>query len=212
MQPFTELLFRSVHNIRIERLWVDFTAGVGSKWKTFFEDLEGMGWLNADNPSHIWLIHFLFLDALNADIQLWADTWNNHKMSLSGERNKSPREMKMLSLAQQGPRGFEEHLSVEEIHEYGVDWESLDNQALRSHNSERSTSDIMPGNPFVSYEPEHHPHVEIDEVRNPLSPAQTEVFLARFTAIPYALRSSKDMNDRKHLFYQSLRIAIEVAQ
>ncbi|KAG1856404.1 hypothetical protein DFJ58DRAFT_659478, partial [Suillus subalutaceus] len=30
----------SVHNIRIERLWVDFTQGIGSKWKSFFQDLE----------------------------------------------------------------------------------------------------------------------------------------------------------------------------
>ncbi|KAJ7784843.1 hypothetical protein DFH07DRAFT_714418, partial [Mycena maculata] len=30
----------SVHNIRIERLWVDFTRGVGKKWHRFFHELE----------------------------------------------------------------------------------------------------------------------------------------------------------------------------
>ena len=60
--------FRSVHNIRIERLWFDFTAGIGSKWKMFFQELEYQAELDVDLPSHIWLIHYLFLDSLNQDI------------------------------------------------------------------------------------------------------------------------------------------------
>ncbi|KAJ7605090.1 hypothetical protein FB45DRAFT_706677, partial [Roridomyces roridus] len=35
-----ERLVRSVHNIRIERLWVDFTRGIASKWVDFFFELE----------------------------------------------------------------------------------------------------------------------------------------------------------------------------
>ncbi|KAH9918454.1 uncharacterized protein B0H18DRAFT_912789, partial [Fomitopsis serialis] len=33
-------LSRSVHNTRVERLWYDFTRGVGQKWKNFFLQLE----------------------------------------------------------------------------------------------------------------------------------------------------------------------------
>ncbi|KAJ7749764.1 hypothetical protein B0H14DRAFT_2191504, partial [Mycena olivaceomarginata] len=35
----------SVHNIRIERLWVDWTNGVGRKWVNFFYELEVSGGL-----------------------------------------------------------------------------------------------------------------------------------------------------------------------
>ncbi|KAH9831803.1 uncharacterized protein C8Q71DRAFT_714853, partial [Rhodofomes roseus] len=34
------LCLRSVHNTRVERLWYDFTRGVGQKWKNFFLELE----------------------------------------------------------------------------------------------------------------------------------------------------------------------------
>ncbi len=62
---------RSVHNIHIERLWVDVTKGFGSKWKVFFWMLESNHGLDVDKDAHIWLLHFLFLHYINAD----ADTW-----------------------------------------------------------------------------------------------------------------------------------------
>ena len=51
---------RSVHNIRIEWLWVNVTSGFGRKWKTFFQDLELHDGLNPDSDAHIWLLHHLF--------------------------------------------------------------------------------------------------------------------------------------------------------
>lgn len=33
-------IYRSVHNVRIERLWVDVTGQVGAKWSAFFSMLE----------------------------------------------------------------------------------------------------------------------------------------------------------------------------
>ncbi|KAI0371588.1 hypothetical protein BV20DRAFT_1051599 [Pilatotrama ljubarskyi] len=60
---------RSVHNIRIERLWVDVTSGFGSKWKEFFHQLEAQHGLNVDNDAHVWLLHHLFLEAINRDAE-----------------------------------------------------------------------------------------------------------------------------------------------
>ncbi|KAG2063868.1 hypothetical protein BDR04DRAFT_1036922 [Suillus decipiens] len=42
-------IYRSVHNIRIERLWVDVTNGIGQKWKEFFQTLEAYDNLNVNN-------------------------------------------------------------------------------------------------------------------------------------------------------------------
>ncbi|KAG6860001.1 hypothetical protein C0995_000688 [Termitomyces sp. Mi166 len=60
--------FRSVHNIRLERLWVDVTRGAGKKWKDLFRHLEVHDGLNADNDAHIW---HLFLSAINTDLEVW---------------------------------------------------------------------------------------------------------------------------------------------
>ncbi|KAG2063454.1 hypothetical protein BDR04DRAFT_1037928, partial [Suillus decipiens] len=80
MNPHTKIFNRSVHNIRIERLWVDFTQGIGSKWKSFFQDLEATSGLDTDNIHHIhiWLLHYLFLETLCKEVHGWAKAWNNH--------------------------------------------------------------------------------------------------------------------------------------
>jgi hypothetical protein len=103
----TLLETRSVHNVRIERLWVDFTQGVGRKWREFFEDLEMNDGLDLDLPAHIWLLHWLFLEAINTDISEWVDAWNHHKVSLQGEHDKSPRDMYIFGMLEHGPRGIQ---------------------------------------------------------------------------------------------------------
>jgi hypothetical protein len=75
-------LFRSVHNSRIERLWYDWTQGVGRKWKGFFINLETTEGCNHNNPTHIWLLHHLFLPAINEDANEWVEAWNAHVIQL----------------------------------------------------------------------------------------------------------------------------------
>lgn len=77
-------LSRSVHNTRIERLWYDVTSGFGQKWNNFFYDLEMHCSLNPDSAWHIWLLHYLFLSAINDDAAEWVMMWNNHTMQLRG--------------------------------------------------------------------------------------------------------------------------------
>ena len=50
---------RSVHNIRIERLWVDVTAKVGARWASTFRYLEQHMGLDINSANHIWLLHHL---------------------------------------------------------------------------------------------------------------------------------------------------------
>ncbi|KAI0368680.1 hypothetical protein BV20DRAFT_947886 [Pilatotrama ljubarskyi] len=64
---------RSVHNTRIERLWYDVTRGFGAKWKAFFIELERHHRLDPTLPSHVWLLHHLFLPSINQDAVEWAD-------------------------------------------------------------------------------------------------------------------------------------------
>jgi len=122
---------RSVHNIRIERLWYDVTRGVTLKWKHFFMDLEVNHSLDPTNPSHIWLIHHLYLDDINTDLRQWVVTWNHHRMNVEGRF--TPRQMFVRSTIQDGPRGFvlpdgslEDDNLPSNLSEYGVDWEELE--------------------------------------------------------------------------------------
>jgi hypothetical protein len=47
--------------------------GFGNKWKMFFMDLEATDELNMSNPAYIWLLHHLFLPAINEDMLEWAE-------------------------------------------------------------------------------------------------------------------------------------------
>ncbi|KAJ6447336.1 hypothetical protein C8R45DRAFT_1057464 [Mycena sanguinolenta] len=58
---------RSVHNIRIERLWVDWTTGVGKKWATFFYELEYEEGLYTDNTAHLQSPREMFMFGLLED-------------------------------------------------------------------------------------------------------------------------------------------------
>src|SRR5437016_4669654 len=71
--------FRSIHNVRIERLWVDVTAQVGATWANLFTILELRHGLNINNSNHIWLLHFLFLPTINQDLTFFAESWNHHR-------------------------------------------------------------------------------------------------------------------------------------
>jgi hypothetical protein len=95
-----------VHNSRIERLWFDVTEGFGCKWKDFFCILEEHHSLNISDPSHIWLLHWLFLPSINRDAVAWAESWNSHKIQLDGERRSSPKQMFIRSSLTDGVHGL----------------------------------------------------------------------------------------------------------
>lgn len=105
---YTSLIYefsRSVHNIRIERLWVDVTQGFGKKWKDFFHLLEVYHGLNVDNPLHLWLLHFLFLSRINHDAEVWSDSWNHHVLSSRTHTHQTPLDMYRYGIMENGVRG-----------------------------------------------------------------------------------------------------------
>ncbi|KAJ7842925.1 hypothetical protein B0H13DRAFT_1648655, partial [Mycena leptocephala] len=128
---------RSVHNIRIERLWCDVTRGFGRKWSQFLHSLELGCELRPDLDAHIWLLHHLFLPAINQDAQDWSRVWNEHKIRLDNERTRSPRDLFFFGMIENGLRGFEEgDDDLDDLDAYGVDWDDLNNADIMAHHAE----------------------------------------------------------------------------
>jgi len=100
-----DMLCRSVHNIRIERLWVDLTMGFGGKWKRFFQSLELYDGLDIEINTHLWLVHHLFLNEINQDAQEWMGAWNNHPISMRGQCQRSPKDLYFFSVVTDGSQG-----------------------------------------------------------------------------------------------------------
>jgi hypothetical protein len=182
---------RSVHNIRIERLWFDVTSGFGGKWKRLFQELELWDGLDVNNSSHIWLLHHLFLQSINDDAQDWAGAWNNHVVNIRGRatRSRSPIDMFYFGMLEEGLRGVElsgednEDIGEDNFEEnlagFGVDWEALDDPQIRNHHDEANVveggiDDDIAANPFELHEPATFSHVEVEEPNCPFSVEQVQ--------------------------------------
>ncbi|KAG1790754.1 uncharacterized protein HD556DRAFT_1433174 [Suillus plorans] len=191
---------RSMHNICIEQLWVDWTSMVGSKWKSPFQDLEVTGGLNPDNTAHIWLLHHLFLPLINHKAIQWANAWNMHKMALpDGQWSHSPADLWWFSILQTSSRP-----NVDEIDEYGIDWEAYEDQHIQAHHTEGNQPDHLGHNPFVAHRPDHFNIVEVEEPNCPLSPQHLTILHQYIVNIP-----DSTMTERKILWMESMQVCAQ---
>ncbi|KAG2359502.1 hypothetical protein BDR07DRAFT_1452365 [Suillus spraguei] len=127
-------------------------CGFGAKWKDFFQSLEAHDGLNPDLDSHMWLLHHLFLDAINEDAIEWAEAWNNHVMSIRGDRHSSPHDMFFFRML-----------------ENGIDWESINDCRLIDHHHANNEEDELGRNHFVTHHPQQFSEVMVPEADSPLS-------------------------------------------
>ena len=117
------------------------------KWKPFFERLEARHGLRVDSAAHIWLLHHLFLESLNNNIQEWAGHWNAHGMHLKREQDNVPRDMFILGMrrhVEDDTIGRQEE-DVQDMEDYGIDWEAADDKQLVCQLQEQAE------NPFDGY-------------------------------------------------------------
>ena len=163
-------MHRSVHNIRIERLWVEVGRTIVTKWKPFFESLEQDHGLRVDSAAHIWLLHHLFLDRLNDDIQEWAEHWNAHVMRLKGQKNRALRDLFLIGLRRRlADIGIErQEDNIDDVERFGIDWEDQDDEELIRELRERGE------NPFDDYAPDHMNNVPCEAPDCPLTRGQVQ--------------------------------------
>ncbi|KAG6912754.1 hypothetical protein DXG01_012430, partial [Tephrocybe rancida] len=134
----------STANTRIERLWVDVGAQFVRPWRGFFFRLERLHGLNRKNRHHLWLLHTLFLDAINDDCKEFQEYWNSHPVSGLG-KELSPNDMRLLGQVQ---HGVYDNLSDEHhpdtVAEYGghsSGMERLSDNSNEESESNKSRSD-----------------------------------------------------------------------
>ena len=80
----------STHNERIECLWRDVFLCVGTVFYSIFKQLEEEK-LDQLNEVDLYCLHRVFLPHINASLDAFAKSWNNHP--ISGERNFSPNQL-----------------------------------------------------------------------------------------------------------------------
>ncbi|KAJ7133871.1 hypothetical protein C8R43DRAFT_1089642 [Mycena crocata] len=202
---------RSVHNTRIERLWYDVTHGFGHKWKRFFMDLEVHDGLNPRLPAHIWLLHHLFLYAINCDAQEWAAAWNSHHLQIRGERSRSPRDMYLFSMLQDGPRGLEYRINAAADDDealgdpstYGIDWDVAQDPTLMGHLLDQNPQDWSERNPFAPGL-DTLSHVPCDPPNSPFTAEQIASIDAELAA--QIDLSSRSMHIRRLAWQKSMEL------
>lgn len=214
-----EHISRSVHNIRIERLWRDVTRGFGAKWKTFFQELELRCRLNHNNDAHIWLLHYLFLPSINDDALEWASAWNRHDLSIRNERRRSPADMFFFGELQNGIRDMsrflpeEDPVYQEEREGYGVDLEDLDDRDLLNHHTRHNDPNTLlealtPDAVSDTHQPRHLSLVEVPDTDCPLTQVELDMLNDHLVQLPEF--NSRDMRQRRSLWIQALQYINEV--
>ena len=72
----------STRNQRIERLWRDvFRCVATMMFYYMFYGLEQSGILDLENPVHLFMLHYVFLQRINVALNEFMEAYNNHRLS-----------------------------------------------------------------------------------------------------------------------------------
>ena len=71
-------------------MWVEVGTQFVRRWRGFFSRLERLHSLDVEKPEHLWLLHSLFLNAINTDCEDFQAEWNAHPIRGPDTNDKSP--------------------------------------------------------------------------------------------------------------------------
>jgi hypothetical protein len=152
-----------------------------------------------DSATHIWLLHCLFLESLNNDIQEWAEHWNAHGMRLKREKDKAPQDMFILGMRRRvvDDAIVRQEDAVEDVEEFGIDWEGMDDEQLVRELQEQAE------NPFDGYALDTLNEVPCEPPECPLTPDQVNGLDAALS-MQFNMTTSHDMDVYTAIWIQAL--------
>lgn len=100
---------KSVHNQRIERLWVDVYTQVVDYFYREFYTLEEQGILNPEKDTHMFALHKVYVKSINEKLSYFQKAWNSHTIRTT---RKSPRQMWISGMLENMNSG---HTATEEV-------------------------------------------------------------------------------------------------
>ena len=95
---------KSVHNQRIERLWRDMFAQCIILYYKLFWFMEEVNVLDVENEYHLFCLHYIFVDRINASLDKFKNAWNCHP--LSSEGNLTPTQLWTIGLVRNNQDPF----------------------------------------------------------------------------------------------------------
>lgn len=78
---------KSVHNQRIERLWLDVKKNIVTYYRNIFYYLEQCHLLDPAYEADLFTLHYVFLPRINRSLSELENSWNNHPLSTAGNRS-----------------------------------------------------------------------------------------------------------------------------
>lgn len=146
----------------------------------------------------------------------WAEAWNHHTIALRGERQRSPKDMFIFGMIEEGPRGLsylKEPVDEEldDFSSYGVDWTEIDNSRILNHHDEQNRPDAAAGvssNPFLTHQPEHPTEIIVPEANCPLTAEQLNYLEGQLSTLPYF--GDESMDARRLLWVTALELCVEM--
>ena len=123
------IMCTSVHNQRIERLWLEVNKNVVCYYRNIFYYLEQCGLLNRLHESHLFTLHYIFFPCINLSLQEMIGSWNNHPMRTANNHSPSQLWYSGLRAVIQSDSSAICSLTHDNINwnAYGIDHENIQN-------------------------------------------------------------------------------------
>ena len=87
--------YRSVNNIRIERVWRDIRKDTLEYFRQIFFELERLDLLDPSSPTHLVCLYLVYQPRIQESLDRTIKSWNDHKIRTAG--NRTPNALFQLS-------------------------------------------------------------------------------------------------------------------
>jgi hypothetical protein len=126
----------SVHNQRIERLWLEVKNNVVCYYRNIFYYLEQCGLLNPLDEFDLFALHYIFLPRINLSLQEMIGSWNNHPMGTANNRSLLQQWYSGLRSVIQSDSSAIQSLTQDNINwnAYGIDQDNIQNIDIDTDN------------------------------------------------------------------------------